>query len=291
MAAQTQKFRNIDVGYPTGVAGTIDVYPGTEAKGKLQIAATANTGDTTVTLTNAAMGQATTITIPDPGASTGFLGVSTAALSQSELDVLDGVTAGTVTASKALVVGANKNIDSLMFSEAANTTSVRNGTSAQKFVVYNTINGADYERGGFTWTSNILRIGTELAGGAGSQRDVIIQRNGTSYITIGSSNISFADDLVFGTDNALDIGAVGATRPRTGYFGTSVVSPAYGAGGVASTSTFINIAASTTANSALRFVQGVAPTSPVDGDMWREDNTNTGLKVRINGVTKTVTVS
>lgn len=66
---------------------------------------------------------------------------------------------------------------------------------------------------------------------------------------------------------------------------------ALGAGGASSTTTFVNLAASTTGISALRFVQGVAPSAPVDGDMWREDNTNTGLKIRINGVTKTVTVS
>ena len=30
-----------------------------------------------------------------------------------------------------------------------------------------------------------------------------------------------------------------------------------------------------------------APSSPADGDIWREDNTNTGLKIRVNGVTKT----
>lgn len=35
----------------------------------------------------------------------------------------------------------------------------------------------------------------------------------------------------------------------------------------------------------------VANASPADGDVWREDNTNTGLKIRINGVTKTVTVT
>lgn len=64
-----------------------------------------------------------------------------------------------------------------------------------------------------------------------------------------------------------------------------------GAGGVASATTFLNLAAGTTAASPIRFIQGAAPTSPVDGDMWREDNTNTGLKIRINGVTKTVTVS
>lgn len=34
-----------------------------------------------------------------------------------------------------------------------------------------------------------------------------------------------------------------------------------------------------------------APASPNDGDVWRENNTNTGLKIRINGVTKTITVS
>jgi len=34
-----------------------------------------------------------------------------------------------------------------------------------------------------------------------------------------------------------------------------------------------------------------APASPADGDIWRQDNTNTGLKIRINGVTKTITVS
>lgn len=30
--------------------------------------------------------------------------------------------------------------------------------------------------------------------------------------------------------------------------------------------------------------------STQDGDVWREDNTNTGLKIRINGVTKTISV-
>ncbi len=34
-----------------------------------------------------------------------------------------------------------------------------------------------------------------------------------------------------------------------------------------------------------------ANASPVDGDVWREDNTNTGVKIRVNGVTKTVTLS
>ena len=34
----------------------------------------------------------------------------------------------------------------------------------------------------------------------------------------------------------------------------------------------------------------IAPTTPVDGDVWRQDNTNTGLKIRVNGVTKTISL-
>lgn len=48
--------------------------------------------------------------------------------------------------------------------------------------------------------------------------------------------------------------------------------------------------ASTTSGALFNLPVGVAPTSPGDGDVWREDNTNTGLKIRINGVTKTISV-
>lgn len=53
----------------------------------------------------------------------------------------------------------------------------------------------------------------------------------------------------------------------------------------------LHVAASTTARAAMNLTQGVAPTSPNDGDIWREDNTNTGLKIRVNGVTKTFTLA
>ena len=44
--------------------------------------------------------------------------------------------------------------------------------------------------------------------------------NNVQVVFIGSGT-----GLTFGTDNTYDIGASGATRPRTGYFGTSVVTP------------------------------------------------------------------
>lgn len=59
--------RNLDAG-ASGIAGTVDVFPTTALKGKLQIAVADQTGNTTVTHQIAAMGQATIITTPDPGA-------------------------------------------------------------------------------------------------------------------------------------------------------------------------------------------------------------------------------
>lgn len=41
------------------------------------------------------------------------------------------------------------------------------------------------------------------------------------------SGVQFTGAITFSPDNTLDIGAAGATRPRTGYFGTSVVSPLF----------------------------------------------------------------
>lgn len=73
-------FRNLDAvnfdAGASGTAGSFDVFPTTAAKGKLTISATDNTGDTATIVTNAAMGQASTISIPDPGASTANFSLS-----------------------------------------------------------------------------------------------------------------------------------------------------------------------------------------------------------------------
>lgn len=60
---------NLDAG-SSGVAGSVDIFPATASKGKATFDVTDQTGDTTVTHRTAAMGQATVITTPDPGAST-----------------------------------------------------------------------------------------------------------------------------------------------------------------------------------------------------------------------------
>lgn len=63
---------NIDAG-ASGTAGTVDIFPTTALKGKIQIAAVSNTNDDTLTITNAAQAAARTYTIPDGGASAAFM--------------------------------------------------------------------------------------------------------------------------------------------------------------------------------------------------------------------------
>lgn len=98
---------NIDAG-SSAVAGSVDVFPVTAANGKLTITATNNgAGDWTTTLTNAAHGQATTVTIPDSALATSYVVQSTAALLVSEADFLDGATTANSVASKTAILDAN----------------------------------------------------------------------------------------------------------------------------------------------------------------------------------------
>ena len=110
--------RNLDAG-ASGTAGTVDVFPATAARGKLSIAATNQTGDTTVTLQIGAMGQATAVNLPDPGAVASYLMQSTAQVTLAEADVLDGATAGTVVLSKAVVASADKDVGTFRFLRSA----------------------------------------------------------------------------------------------------------------------------------------------------------------------------
>lgn len=70
-------FRNLDAvnfdAGASGTAGTLDVFPSTASKGKIQLAAADSAGDTTTTITNASQAGARTYTIPDAGASASFV--------------------------------------------------------------------------------------------------------------------------------------------------------------------------------------------------------------------------
>lgn len=75
---------NVQAGL-SGTAGAVYSYPATASKGKLIVAGVANTGNTDVTISNAAHGQASVYSIPDVGAATGQFLVKTAALVSGNL--------------------------------------------------------------------------------------------------------------------------------------------------------------------------------------------------------------
>ena len=92
----------------------------------------------------------------------------------------------TINLSSAYSLGWNS--DTTIFRDAAGILAQRNGVNAQTSRIYNTYTDAsNYERGVVAWASNVLRIGTEKAG-TGTARNVELQYDGTTQITLKSGN-------------------------------------------------------------------------------------------------------
>ena len=169
---------NIQAGL-SGTAGTLASFPATAAKGSLIVAGVANTGNTNTTISNAAMGQASVISIPDPAAATANFAVAPAALVNNNLVKASG-TAG-------LVADAGFAAANVMLLNAVNTMSgsgqiilvKANGTEAGNAVTASgnagvittsaltTAGGATYV---ITWTNTKITatsvIGLTIQGGS-----------------------------------------------------------------------------------------------------------------------------
>lgn len=101
---------------------------------------------------------------------------------------------------------------------AANTLALRNGVNPQTFNLYNTYTDAsNYERLQIYWNGNTARIQTAAAG-TGATRALTFGTGGASQW-----NLTTAGNWVAATDNSVDIGASGATRPRDIYVADDVV--------------------------------------------------------------------
>lgn len=100
--------------------------------------------------------------------------------------------------------------DLIIARDAAATLALKNGTTAQTFRVYGTTTGpkfvafSDDGTNGYLFTNDAhpLYLGVNSAAVCG---------------------LNASGHFVWLADNTLDLGAAGATRPRTGYFGTSLV--------------------------------------------------------------------
>jgi hypothetical protein len=114
--------------------------------------------------------------------------------------------------------------------DAANTLAMRNGTNPQSFNLYNSYTDAsNYNRLRFLANGSGLNIYADQAG-TGLGLPLQLGTTAAQDVSIFTSNVNTWDFKAAGhlfarVDNTVDIGASGANRPRTGYFGTSVVAP------------------------------------------------------------------
>jgi hypothetical protein len=125
---------------------------------------------------------------------------------------------------------ASSALDTVLTRDAANTLAQRNGTNAQAFRVYNTFtDNSNYERGEIRWVSNVFQLVANQAG-TGTARAMNVGTVGAAGLRLVTTDtirweVNSTGHFVAGIDNSYDIGTSGAIRPRTGYFGTSVVAP------------------------------------------------------------------
>jgi hypothetical protein len=162
--------------------------------------------------------------------------------------------------------GASALSDSPLAREDANTVGQYNGSTIQKLCVYNTrTSSVNFERVAIfsEGTGNATFVITNENGGSGGTSGQLSLR-GTTYLTFytaggqrayfDTANLNLQGVGIKFTDNAQDIGASGATRPRTGYFGTKLVAPTH-------------------EHTAMAF--GSLPASPVEGMVCAITDSNT----------------
>lgn len=207
---------NIQAGL-SGTAGTLISFPATGSKGSLIMAAVANTGDTTVTISNAAHGQASVYSIPDCGASTANFIVSkttgTQHITVGSLEVDAGnITAGISGTAGTFISFPGTATNGTLIIAAANAggafnTTISNGAMGQSTVY--TIGDIGASTGAIPVSTAAARLkfvqAAVAAGGAAAQSftdtfctsaSVVIgnwvtQANAASVLTIVPGNGSF----------------------------------------------------------------------------------------------------
>jgi len=192
----------------SGTPGTLTSFPGTASKGSLILAAVANTGNTATTISNAAMGQASVISIPDPGAATADFAIAAAALVNGNLIQASG-TAGLVADSGLATTNVVSKIAANVFTGAGQITLAKaNGTEAANAVTASgnagvittsaltTAGGAAYA---ITWTNTLITTSSvillTIMGGTNTTENITLKAtagSGTSTLTIYNNTAATA---------------------------------------------------------------------------------------------------
>lgn len=198
---------NIQAGL-SGTAGTLASFPATASKGSLVLAAVANTGNTITTISNAAMAQASVISIPDPGAATADFAVAPAALVNGNLISASG-TAGliqdsTIAATNVMTLSGTNTMSGSgsIIAVKANGTEASNAVTASGMAgkittsSLTTAGGSSYA---ITWTNTFIAstsvVLLTIAGGTNTTENVTLKcvpGSGTATLTIYNNTAATA---------------------------------------------------------------------------------------------------
>lgn len=160
----------------SGTAGTLISFPATAAKGSLIVAGVANTGNTNTTISNAAMGQASVISIPDPGAATANFVLNTGA--------------------NPMAAGSSITMAKVNGTEAANAVTASGVAGLLTTSALTTAGGSSYA---ITWTNTFITATSvvllTLAGGTNTTENITLKvapGAGTATLTIYNNTAATA---------------------------------------------------------------------------------------------------
>jgi hypothetical protein len=160
----------------SGTAGKFISFPATASKGSLVFKAVANTGDTVTTVSNAAMGQASVISIPDPGAATANFLLNTGA--------------------NAMAAGSSITFAKVNGTEAANAVTASGVAGLITTSALTTAGGSTYA---ITWTNTKITatsvIGLTIQGGTNTTQNITfscVPGSGTATLTIFNNTAATA---------------------------------------------------------------------------------------------------
>lgn len=192
----------------SGTAGTLISYPATASKGSLIVAATANTGNTNVTITNAAFGQASVLTLPDPAGAAAEFVLAPAALVNNNLVKASGTAgliadAGIATSNVMVLNASNVLTGSGQITlvkangvEAANAVTASGNAGVITTSSLNTAGGANYA---ITWTNTKITSTSVFAfciqGGTNTTQNITFTcapGSGTATLTIYNNTAATA---------------------------------------------------------------------------------------------------
>lgn len=184
----------------SGTAGVFTSYPATAARGALLVTAVANTGNTNVTISNAAHGQASVVSIPDGGQATANFIISASAGTQTIASGSLSVAAGNVSAGASGAAGTVRSFPATA-SRGALIVAAVNNTGNTDVTISNAAHGQ----------ATVVSIPD---GGQTTTEFIIADSAGTQAITSGSLQVNAGNLLAGSSGNAGVLASFPATAAR-----------------------------------------------------------------------------